>query len=81
MLLFLLYIFIYMINFTLWGQMEMQGHLQFDHAVHCTKKCKFTFYLHFFALATTSYDDTEYMWKLSTVNLIGKIKTSICRSK
>lgn len=79
MLLFLLYIFIYMINFTLWGQMEMQGHLQFDHAVHCTKK--FTFYLHFFALATTSYDDTEYMWKLSTLNLIGKIKTSICRSK
>lgn len=61
--------------------MEMQGHLQFDHAVHCTKNVNVLFNLHFFALATTSYDDTEYMWKLSTVDLIGKIKTSICRSK
>lgn len=62
--------------------MEMQGHLQFDHAVHCTKKMQIYFFLkYFFALATTSYDDTEYMWKLSTVDLIGKIKTSICRSK
>lgn len=61
--------------------MEMQGHLQFDHAVHCTKKMQIYFFKIFFSLATTSYDDTEYMWKLSTVDLIGKIKTSICRSK
>lgn len=58
--------------------MEMQGHLQFDHAVHCTKNANVLFIYIFFALATTSYDDTEYMWKLSTVDLIGKIKTSIC---
>lgn len=45
------------------------------------KNANLLFIYIFFALATTSYDDTEYMWKLSTVNLIGKIKTSICRSK
>lgn len=64
--------------------MEMQGHLQFDHAVHCTKNANLLFiyiYLLLDSKATTSYDDTKYMWKLSTVDLIGKIKTSICRSK